>query len=83
MEPKFCQSCGMPMEGQEYGTEKDGRINGDYCGYCYQIGAFTFEGTLDEMIEICVPHMAESGMGAEEARKMMREFMPSLKRWRT
>jgi hypothetical protein len=38
---------------------------------------------MEEMIEFCVPHMAtaESGMTEDQARSMMREFFPTLKRW--
>lgn len=85
-ETKFCQSCGMPMgeTDEMYGTEKNGGKNSDYCKYCYVDGAFTFSGTMDEMIEICVPPMTESnpGMTAEAARGMMRGILPTLKRWR-
>lgn len=85
MEEKYCQSCGMPMgkTDEMYGTEADGSKSGDYCSYCYQNGAFTAECTMDEMIEACVPPMTEanSGMSAEEARSMMRQCFPKLKRW--
>lgn len=85
MEEKYCQSCGMPMgkTDEMYGTEADGSKSGDYCSYCYQNGAFTAECTMDEMIEACVLHMTEanSEMSAEEARNMMRQCFPKLKRW--
>ena len=85
MEEKYCQSCGMPMKGSQelYGTELDGSKNLDYCQYCYKDGGFTFHGTLDEMIEICVPPMvqANEGMTEKSAREMMRQFFPMLKRW--
>ncbi len=86
MEEKYCQSCGMPMGAtdEEYGTNADGSKSEDYCKYCYDNGAFTQNCTMDEMIEICVPHMAsgDSGMKEDEARKMMKEFFPTLKRWK-
>lgn len=85
MEQKFCQCCGMPMDTEAlYGTETDGSKNADYCKYCYENGAFTFNGSMEEMIEICVPHMVESNpeMTADRARTMMREFFPMLKRWK-
>lgn len=85
MEEKYCQSCGMPMgsTGEMHGTDVDGSKSGDYCKYCFENGAFTAECTMEEMIEFCVPHMASanSGMNEEDARKMMRGFFPSLKRW--
>ena len=86
MEEKFCQSCGMPMGATDemYGTNADGSKNEDYCKYCLENGAFTADCTMDEMIEFCVPHMAsaESGMSEDDARKMMKETFPSLKRWK-
>ncbi|QQO09083.1 zinc ribbon domain-containing protein [Breznakiella homolactica] len=81
----FCQSCGMPLNGEaDFGTNADGTKNQDYCSYCYQSGAFTSDTTMEEMIEVCVPHMsgANSGMSAEEARKRMTQWFPTLKRWK-
>ena len=87
MEERYCQSCGMPMGATDemYGANVDGSKSEDYCKYCFDNGAFTAQCTMDEMIEFCVPHMsgANSGMSADEARKMMREFFPALKRWKT
>lgn len=86
MNENFCQCCGMPMEesGEMYGTNADGSLNRDYCKYCFAQGEFSFDGTMEEMIEICVPHMtsANSGMSEEEARKGMAEWFPTLKRWK-
>jgi hypothetical protein len=86
MEEKYCQSCAMPMgESDEmYGTEKDGGKSADYCKYCYENGDFTFQGSMEEIIEICVPPTVEHspGMTPEAAREMMRQFFPTLKRWR-
>ena len=86
MQETFCQSCGMPMGKTDelYGLEQDGSKNPDYCKYCYGNGDFTFQGSLAEMIEICVQPMVEAHpeMTADKAREMMRQFMPTLKRWR-
>ncbi len=83
---KFCQSCGMPMGDttELYGVEADGSKNTDYCSYCYDKGAFTFDGTMEEMIEVCIPHMVahNKGMTPDQARQMMGEFFPMLKRWK-
>ena len=85
MEEKYCQSCSMPLGADDgaYGTNADGSKNEDYCAYCFKDGAFTSDCTMDEMIELCVPHMAtaNSGMSEDEARAMMKEFFPTLKRW--
>lgn len=85
MNENFCQMCGMPMgvTDELYGTEKDGSKSKDYCKYCYDKGEFNFKGTMDEMIEFCVPKMTEvnPAMSEEEARKTMKEFFPKLKYW--
>ncbi|WP_028593251.1 zinc ribbon domain-containing protein [Paenibacillus assamensis] len=81
----FCQSCSMPLvEDSQLGTDVNGSLSQDYCKYCYENGAFTNPTcTLEEMIEICVPHVMENGMSEEEARQLMKNTLPFLKRWRT
>lgn len=87
MEMKLCQCCGMPMgeTDEMYGIEKDGRKSADYCKYCYENGDFTFHGTMEEMIEICLPPMLENspGMTEGQARDMMRSLLPTLKHWQS
>lgn len=82
----FCQSCGMPMESAaDFGTADDGiRIN-DYCRYCYERGEFTQPNiSMTGMIDRCVEHMVRQNiMPAGQARSLMTEFIPMLKRWRT
>ncbi len=86
MEMKVCQSCGMPMGNTDelYGTNKDGSKSADYCKYCYQDGAFTFQGTMQEMMDFCVKPMLESdpNMTESQARGIMASYFPMLKRWR-
>lgn len=86
MEEKYCQCCGMPMgkTDEMYGTEADGCKSKDYCKYCYENGNFTFNGSMEEMIEVCVPNVvsANSDMTEDEARNMMREWFPTFKRWK-
>ena len=87
MEERYCQSCAMPMGSTDelYGTEKNGTKSADYCKYCYDNGAFTFHGTMQEMIEICLPPMVTNnpGMTEAQARDIMRAFFPQLKRWQS
>ena len=59
MEQKFCQSCGMPLNPEVLGTEKDGSKNEVYCTYCYADGHFTVECTMDEMINQCAQFVDE------------------------
>lgn len=81
----FCQSCAMPMNDEKlYGTNEDGNKNKDYCSYCFQDGKFTSDISMEEMINFCIEPMVEHNkdMSREEARKMMEESFPNLKRWR-
>lgn len=81
---KFCQSCAMPMgDGAEYGTESDGSKSSDYCSYCYKDGEFTAKVSMEEMINICVGPMVEhnENMTEEQAKAIMNEHFPKLKRW--
>lgn len=82
---KFCQSCGMPMgeTDEMYGNQADGSKSEDYCSYCFQNGAFTSDMTMEEMIEICIPHVVEANpsMTKEKAKDMLGNFLPTLKRW--
>ncbi|MDR2834575.1 MAG: zinc ribbon domain-containing protein [Bacteroidales bacterium] len=79
----MCQSCGMPLSDDMYGTNKDGSINEEYCKYCFENGHFTNPDiTMEEMINICVEYMTEDGkMTEEEARKIIKNSLPTLKRW--
>jgi hypothetical protein len=84
MENLFCQSCGMPMNSKEVlSTNSDGTNNTDYCTYCYQNGSFTSPNvTMEEEIEICVPFMTKAGMPESDAREVLQETFPNLKRWK-
>jgi len=77
-----CQSCGMPLTDEFYGTNADGSLNSEYCMYCYADGKFTAPDiTMEQMIEICVPFMVEQGMPEDQARNLLQENLPYLKRW--
>jgi hypothetical protein len=77
-----CQSCGMPLTEELYATNADGTFNSEYCLYCYANGQFTAPDiTMEQMIEICVPHMVNQGMAEDEARNLLQESLPYLSRW--
>ena len=86
MDQRFCQCCGMPMRDHDelYGTNADGSRNEEYCRYCFEKGEFTFQGTMEEMIEACAPNMAAANpdMDEEEAKKIMLQWLPTLKSWK-
>jgi len=88
MEMKFCQSCGMPLTNEIFGTNADGTPNEDYCIYCYKDGKFVQDMTMGQMIDHCAQFTDEinkqSGqtLTQEQAKDMMRQFFPHLKRWK-
>lgn len=88
MEMKFCQSCGMPLSEEVFGTNADGSKNDEYCVYCYKDGAFTMDCSMDEMIEHCSQffYMYNQNTGKkftrEEYKDVLRGFFPMLKRWK-
>jgi len=84
----ICQSCGMPMSGDElHGTNADGTKNDEYCVYCYKDGRFEQNLTMEQMIEQNLKYLDEfNGVGGtkltpDQAREEMRKFFPQLKRW--
>ena len=88
MEMKFCQSCGMPLTDDNKGTNADGTQNEDYCSYCYKDGKFTQNMTMEQMIDHCAQFTDEinkqsgQNLTQEQAKDMMRQFFPHLKRWK-
>lgn len=79
----FCQSCSMPLDGQElWGTEADGSKNPEYCKYCYQNGKFTNPGlTLEEMQKRVTEKMDDQNI-PEDILEAAISRLPSLKRWK-
>ena len=88
MEQQFCQSCGMPMTTDNKGTNADGSRNEDYCIYCYKDGKFAQDMTMEQMIDHCAQFTDEinrqsgQNLTQEQAKDMMRQFFPHLKRWK-
>ena len=77
----ICQCCGMPLEDNILGRNQDGTLNEDYCQWCLADGAFTYSD-MDELIDVCVPHMVEQGFTAEQARAYMKQKLPELDHWK-
>lgn len=82
MENKICQSCGMPMTAEQYGTNADGSISEDYCKYCYAGGKFVDDVTMEEYIEMCSQYGAQAGMTNEQMHAYCSALFPTLKRWK-
>lgn len=82
MEKRICQSCGMPIiSGEQFGTNKDGSLNDDYCKFCYKSGEFIDKVTMEEYIEMCSQFGSQAGMTNEEMKAHCTSLFPTLKRW--
>ena len=81
----LCQSCGVPFENGSppRGLNADGGESADYCAGCYAEGVFLEDLTAGEMIERQLPYLLETniGMGRQQARDTLMNFIPTLKRW--
>ena len=83
MPERYCQSCGMMFTGpDQHGHEADGTETVDFCRWCYDRGAYTYETTMEEMIEDCAPRMAEHmGWSVDECASLLGAILPNLRRW--
>ena len=77
----ICQCCGMPLEDEIIGRNHDGTLNEDYCKWCYADGTYTYSD-MDDLIDVCVPHMVREGFSEEQARTFMKEKLPKLDYWK-
>ena len=76
-----CQCCGMPLEDAIISHNKDGSLNEDYCQWCYADGTYTYSD-MDDLINVCVGHMAGEGFTEEQARDYMKQLLPTLDYWK-
>ena len=83
-EKNICQSCGMPMKNMtDFGTDRDGSINTEYCHNCYEEGEFTDQGiSLEEKMARKIKIAEKLGMSKATASKLARNTLPKLRRWR-
>ena len=77
----ICQCCGMPLEGEIIGRNKDGSRNEDYCKWCYADGTYTYSN-MDDLIDVCVRNMAQENFTEEAARDYLKQTLPKLNYWR-
>jgi len=77
----ICQCCGMPLEDDIIGKEKDGTPNESYCQWCYADGTYTYSD-MDDLIDVCVGHMTNENFSEEQARSYMKELLPKLDYWK-
>lgn len=81
----ICQSCGMLMNKiTDFGSNKNRRINKEYCHFCYKDGAFNDPGiTMEEKIEKNIAIAEKMGMPRDEAIAKANSIIPTLKRWKS
>lgn len=84
MPEHYCQSCGMILTPDDCGTDATGATTDHYCKWCYDHGKYTYDTTMEAMIEDCAPRLAQNtGMSLDEAVSLMGAVLPQLERWRT
>lgn len=77
----ICQCCGMPLEDSNISKETDGFFNEEYCKWCYADGEYMYHN-MDELIEVCIEHMANEAFPSEQVRVYMKEMLPKLDYWK-
>ena len=78
-EQLYCQACGMLLADETMGREPDGGFNEKHCRWCWTDGKYVGANTLEEMIEVCVPHVQ---MPPDAARAFLRGHLTQLEHWR-
>jgi hypothetical protein len=84
-EGPYCQSCSKPMhKANDFGTNKDGSKNKDYCFECYKKGKFTEPNlTMYDMIDKATVGISMTiGLPKFIAKKYAKKIIPGLKRWK-
>lgn len=77
----ICQCCGMPLDDEIIGHDKDGFPNEGYCKWCYADGTYTYSN-MDELAEVCVRNMASESFPEEQARAYIEKLLPTLDYWK-
>lgn len=77
----ICQCCGMPMEDEILGRNKDGTLNEKYCKWCYADGTYTYSD-MDELIDVCVRNMVNEQFTEEQVRAYLKQALPKLDYWK-
>jgi hypothetical protein len=80
---QICQSCGLPMDFTNSGTNLDLSKNNEYCIHCFSEGDFVIPNlTLEQQVQRLTDMGVEKmGMTDSDARKQAKSTLPKLKRW--
>lgn len=77
----ICQCCGMPLEDEILGRDKDGSLNENYCKWCYADGTYTYSN-MDDLIEVCVNNMVNDNVSEGQVRAYLELLLPTLDYWK-
>ncbi len=77
----ICQCCGMPLQDEIIGKDRDGTPNEAYCKWCYADGTYTYSD-MDDLIDVCIPHMVSESLSEEQARAYLKQMLPQLDYWK-
>ena len=73
----------MLTDESQYAVDADGNHTHDWCKWCYDKGAYTYETDMESMIEECAPRMAQAmGWKLDEAVSLLGAVLPHLERWK-
>jgi transcriptional regulator with XRE-family HTH domain len=76
-----CQACGMPLNDDgNISRDPDGSFNEQYCRWCRIDGKYAGAPTVEEMVEVCLPHMGWAN--PDDAREFLRKQLPQLEHWK-
>lgn len=73
MPEHYCQSCGMILTPDDCGTDATGATTDHYCKWCYDHGKYTYDTTMEAMIEDCAPRLAQN-TGHGRSTKLSRSW---------
>ena len=77
----ICQCCGMPLEDTSISKEPNGFFNEEYCKWCYADGEYMYHN-MDDLIDVCVGHMANEEFTPEQVCSYMKAMLPKLNYWK-
>jgi len=77
-----CESCGVPLNDDNRGTEDNGLASEKYCSTCYAKGAFALpDGTVEQVREKAVAAIVNQGVPPHTAN-MLTAKIDELPRWK-
>ena len=77
----ICQCCGMPLDDDAViSREPDGKLNEDYCKWCYTDGNFVYT-SIDQLTDFLVGRMSNEHWPPEQTKAYFESSLPKLKHW--